>query len=205
MLRKALTLAFAGAVAFGVFSILVLLTSPAWSDRRYCPDGEVCWVKPALKSSCNFWDTCNNSWHYREFYRDRAEAYRWRAHKRRTVIVYRDRNGTNATGADRQIGPVCQPRRRVVGDEYPSRLRALKNAERAWTGAVRYDFGERYQNLDRAKDVRHNCDPSSTSSILKRVHFRCALTATPCRATEQDRSEHNNRRYDRDEVDTDEK
>ena len=49
-------------------------------------------------------------------------------------------------------------------------------------GSVRYDHGERYQDLNYAKDVRHNCGPSSTTTILKRVFFRCVVEATPCRA-----------------------
>ena len=68
-----------------------------------------------------------------------------------------------------------------VGEERPSRADAQRAAENAWMGSVRYDFGERYQDINQAKDVRHNCDPSSVSAILKTPHFRCAVEATPCR------------------------
>jgi hypothetical protein len=77
---------------------------------------------------------------------------------------------------------LCHGKRRVIGEERPSRDDAQRAAENAWMGAIRYDFGERYQNLNHAKDVRHSCNPSSVSSIVKTPHFRCAVEATPCRA-----------------------
>jgi hypothetical protein len=77
---------------------------------------------------------------------------------------------------------LCHPRRRVVGEERASREDALKAADGAWMGEVRYDFGERYQDLNRAKDVRYNCNPSTMPSALKTAQFRCSIEATPCRA-----------------------
>ncbi len=71
-------------------------------------------------------------------------------------------------------------------------------------GAVRYDHGERYQDLNNAKDVRHNCDPSSTTTILKRVFFRCVVEATPCRAATGASGERVERRYE-EETDDDDK
>lgn len=75
-------------------------------------------------------------------------------------------------------GAHCHTRRRVVGEERTSKGRALKNAERAWMGAVRYDHGERFQDLTNAKDIRRNCDPSS----VRDGSVRCVVEATPCRA-----------------------
>jgi hypothetical protein len=86
-----------------------------------------------------------------------------------------------ARGEDRDTGPVCHARRRVVGEERSSRADAQRAAENAWMGSVRYDHGERYQDINQAKDLRHNCDPSSVSAVLKTPHFRCAVEATPCR------------------------
>lgn len=77
---------------------------------------------------------------------------------------------------------LCHPRRRVVGEERGSREDAQQAADDAWMGEVRYDFGERYQDLNKAKDVRHNCNPSTISSALKSAQFRCVVEATPCRA-----------------------
>ncbi len=88
------------------------------------------------------------------------------------------------TVMSRDNTPVCHGRRRVVGDERPSQDDARRAAENGWMGAVRYDFGERYQDINRAKDVRLNCGPSSVSAALKTPHFRCAVEATPCRETQ---------------------
>jgi hypothetical protein len=93
--------------------------------------------------------------------------------------------GSSAGGGGRveQAGPpaVCHPKRRVVGEEQPTTEQAQLSAEQAWMGSVRYDFGERYQNLAMAKDVRYTCTPSSAKSGLKRAMFRCATEAIPCR------------------------
>jgi hypothetical protein len=91
---------------------------------------------------------------------------------------------------------VCHGRRRVVGDERPSQDDARRAAENGWMGAVRYDYGERYQDINRAKDVRLNCGPSSVSVVLKTPHFRCAVEATPCRETKGLKTDPDERRYD---------
>jgi hypothetical protein len=142
----------------------------------------------------DFWGNCDNG---------RA---RWRHHHRRTYN--RDDNGYRANNHHEKVGAIdrgvfCHPRRRVVGEERPSKRRARRAADDAWMGAVRYDHGERFQDLNHAKDVRHNCDPSSTSSILKRVHFRCVVEATPCRAPTGATEEKVERRYEEDEADDD--
>ena len=91
---------------------------------------------------------------------------------------------------------VCHGRRRVVGEERPSQDDARRAAENGWMGSVRYDFGERYQDINRAKDVRLNCGPSSVSVALKTPHYRCAVEATPCRDTQGYQMEPDERRYD---------
>jgi hypothetical protein len=91
---------------------------------------------------------------------------------------------------------VCHGRRRVVGEERPSQDDARRAAENGWMGSVRYDFGERYQDINRAKDVRLNCGPSSVSVALKTPHYRCAVEATPCRDTQGYQTEPDERRYD---------
>ena len=99
---------------------------------------------------------------------------------------------------------VCHARRRVIGEERPTRVKAQRAADNAWMGSVRYDHGERYQDINHAKDVRHNCDPSSTTTILKRVFFRCVLEATPCRGPSGSTGERVERRYE-EETDDDDK
>jgi hypothetical protein len=96
----------------------------------------------------------------------------------------------------RDSSTVCHARRRVVGDERPSRDDARRAAENGWMGAVRYDYGERYQDINRAKDVRHVCGPSSVSAVLKTPHYRCVVEATPCRETKGTPAEPDERRYD---------
>jgi hypothetical protein len=130
-------------------------------------------------------------------------AYRWRYYRARHHHYYRsyrrgyrddDRGYRRGYREDREDGYYgrsreridpglqCHARRRVVGEEKSSRAKAERAADNAWMGSVRFDHGERYQDLNHAKDVRHNCGPSSTTSILKRVFFRCVIEATPCRA-----------------------
>ena len=47
------------------------------------------------------------------------------------------RKGEKVDGIDR--GLFCHARRRVVGEERPSKSRARRAADDAWMGAVRYD------------------------------------------------------------------
>jgi hypothetical protein len=146
----------------------------------------------------DFWGNCDNGgsrWrhHHRRHYRNDDNGHRAHHHHHN----HHEKVG----GIDR--GVFCHPRRRVVGEERPSKSRARRAADDAWMGAVRYDHGERFQDLNHAKDVRHNCDPSSTSSVLKRVHFRCVVEATPCRAPTGATEEKVERRYEEDDNDDD--
>ena len=118
-----------------------------------------------------------------------APAVRERPPAREKIV--RD---TSVMSRDKTL--VCHGRRRVVGEERPSQDDARRAAENGWMGSVRYDFGERYQDINRAKDVRLNCGPSSVSVALKTPHFRCAVEATPCRDTQGYQTEPDERRYD---------
>jgi hypothetical protein len=180
-------------VAGVMLLLLFLIPGESFADQENC-------VR-------DFWGNCKVSsrrhgFHYRhctkDFWgrcKDGRPPWRYTRHPHQHHI-YR-----HHVGIDR--GAVCHPRRRVVGEERTSKAKALKAADDAWMGAVRYDFGERYQDLNHAKDVRHNCDPSSTSSILKRVHFRCVIEATPCRAPTGTVEERIERRYEEEEDDDD--
>jgi hypothetical protein len=98
-------------------------------------------------------------------------------------------------------GVFCHPRRRVVGTEQGSKEKARLAADDTWMGAVRYDYGERFQDLNHAKDVRHNCDPSSKTQFLKRARFRCVIEATPCRAPTGAAGERYETRYEEEDDD----
>jgi hypothetical protein len=119
---------------------------------------------------------------------------------------HHDNGGYVAGRGDVDRGAICQPRRRVVGIERTSMNKAKRAADDAWMGAVRYDHGERFQDLNNAKDVRHNCDPStpvSPATIIKKIYFRCVVEATPCRAPTGSASERYERRYEEDDSDDD--
>jgi hypothetical protein len=138
----------------------------------------------------DFWGNCkggHRSWRHSYQYRHCAKDFwgrcadgrpRWRRHHH---------HGGGWVGSREEInrGAVCQPRRRVVGIERTTYRNAKKEAEDAWMSAVRYDHGERFQNLENAKDVRYNCDPStpvSPAAFVKKTYVRCAVEGTPCRA-----------------------
>jgi hypothetical protein len=156
----------------------------------------------------DFWGRCMHVARHRH-------AYRWRYYRHRHYgrrhHHHHDGGGYHLggrwyPGSGERIdhGLICHARRRVVGEERPSRAKAQRAADNAWMGSVRYDHGERYQDLNHAKDVRHNCDPSSTTTILKRVYFRCVVEATPCRAPTGASGERVERRYE-EETDDDDK
>ena len=170
-------------VAISIAASLLFLaacqTAPEQAGSRALRDP----APPAPCENTDFWGNCM-----------RVMAYR---HDQRWRYV---RPGVRSEGRD--VSLTCHARRRVVGEERPSRADAQRAAENAWMGSVRYDHGERYQDLNHAKDVRHNCDPSSTTTILKRVYFRCVVEATPCRAPLGSTSERVERRYE-DETDDD--
>ena len=166
----------------------------------------------------DFWRSCGSvSSHHRHAYRWRYYRHghhRWNRHRRHDHghrhHDHGDRHRHHDHGGDRwsreriDQGLVCHARRRVIGEERPTRVKAQRAADNAWMGSVRYDHGERYQDINHAKDVRHNCDPSSTTTILKRVFFRCVLEATPCRGPSGSTGERVERRYE-EETDDDDK
>jgi len=177
-------------IAAGLTLLLVLLiTDGSFAHQEHC-------VK-------DFWGNCQESprrhgLHYRHCTKDfwglcKDGRPPWRSYSRRHYHHH--------VGIDR--GTFCHSRRRVVGEERTSKAKALRAADDAWMGAVRYDHGERFQDINHARDVRHNCDPSSTSSILKRVHFRCVIEATPCRAPTGNVEARVERRYEEEDDDDD--
>ena len=98
-------------------------------------------------------------------------------HAREKASASRD-NTTTADKHHHLSRPTARRRRRASSQDD-----ARRAAENGWIGAVRYDYGERYQDINRAKDVRLSCGPSSVSAALKTPHYRCAVEATPCRGT----------------------
>jgi hypothetical protein len=130
------------------------------------------------KATCvrDFWGNCTPV-------ASNRHAYRWRYVRPGRRRPEASGGGGGGGGRVEHAGPsvVCHPRRRVIGEEQPSTEQAQQAAEQAWMGSVRYDYGERYQNLSMAREVRYTCAPSSPSGTLKRGMFRCAAEAIPCR------------------------
>lgn len=168
------------------------------------------------------WDNGNGHHHHGNGYHHASYSYRhcakdfwgrcadgrprWRRHNH-DDNGYQHQHGHHHAGrGDVDRGAVCQLRRRVVGVEKTSRAQARRAADDAWMGAVRYDHGERFQDLNHAKDVRHNCDPSTPVSpavLIKKTYFRCVVEATPCRGPTGTSEERYERRYEEDEGDDD--
>ena len=90
------------------------------------------------------------------------------------------------------------PRQAARGRRRASLAATTHDARPRTAGWARFatTHGERYQDINRAKDVRHVCGPSSISIVLKTPHFRCVVEATPCRATQGTPTEPDERRYD---------
>jgi hypothetical protein len=79
--------------------------------------------------------------------------------------------------------PRCYDVVSATGTEQPSKARARKAAYDAWMGRVRNDYGERYQDLTFAEDPRQVCGvstPVSPALIIKKLYFRCTVSAKPC-------------------------
>lgn len=104
---------------------------------------------------------------------------RWRRHHRPTVYS----NGASDTYCHRLI--------EATGDQAQSKDSAENLALRTWQGRVRFHFGEKYLSFENARDKKITCSPSSVADtvggkiqdkLLGISHFRCELSARPCRA-----------------------
>jgi hypothetical protein len=81
--------------------------------------------------------------------------------------------------------PACLDAVVAAGPERRSLARARYSADDMWMGRVRFDYGERYVDINNAKDKSYLCvasTPVSPAVIIKRVYFRCMTTARPCQA-----------------------
>jgi len=80
------------------------------------------------------------------------------------------------------ILPKCRATVRVVGPEANTETGAQTLAERAWFNAVRHDLGVKFSNLDRSKNYKRNCNPSTVTQLVKRLLWICVIEAIPCEA-----------------------
>src|SRR5262245_5322677 len=134
-----------------------------------------------------------HTWRERDYDRDRD----WRDRR-----DYRDRDYRDRDYRDRDYRDYSERRDRfgryerqclymvtAKGTEAQTENGALISAKRAWRAWVRSDHGERYQDLDEAKNGEYRCWRSSTneSTIGKVGEFltgqyrkRCQVWAVPC-------------------------
>ena len=127
----------------------------------------------------------DHSWRDRRDRDYRDGDYRDRDYRERDYYDRRDRYGRYDHRFERQ----CLHLVTAKGTEAQTENGALVSAKRAWRAWVRSDYGERYQDLDAAKNGEYRCWRSSTneSTIGKVGEFltgqyrkRCQVWAVPC-------------------------
>lgn len=128
------------------------------------------------------------NWRDRDYdrdYRDRGD-YRDRDYRERD---YYDRRDRDRYGRYDRFERQCLHLVTAKGTEAQTENGALVSAKRAWRAWVRSDYGERYQDLDSAKNGEYRCWRSSTNeSTLGKVgefltgqyRKRCQVWAIPC-------------------------
>jgi len=157
-----------------LLAVLVIHLLPAYAQDRYRGDyidEERRLNRKALRQNNCFW-----------FGEDCPGTRRWRhRHYRAPVKVYS--NGETDAFCHRLI--------ETTGEQAQSKDNAEAFALRSWQGRVRFHFGEKYLNFENARDKRLTCSPSSVADtvggkigekLLGISHFRCELSARPCRA-----------------------
>src|SRR5262245_44511929 len=159
--------------------------NPEGNDTRYALER-----RPSYAQEHSWRD---RSWREREDYRDRDWRDRRDYRDRDRDRDYRDR-GDYRDYTDRRdrfgrYERQCLFMVTAKGTEAQTENGALISAKRAWRAWVRSDHGERYQDLDEAKNGEYRCWRSSTneSTIGKVGEFltgqyrkRCQVWAVPC-------------------------
>ena len=94
----------------------------------------------------------------------------------------------------------CRPEVDVVSTEHTQADHARDAARKAWMAKTQWRWGGRFMDLDQARAVQWNCGPSNahdtfSSKLVEGAtklvggdgqNVRCALTARPCLAREDD-------------------
>ena len=129
------------------------------------------------------------TWRERERWRERdRDRGDWRDRDR----DYRDRGERDYSERGDRYGRYerqCLYMVTAKGSESQTENGALVSAKRAWRAWVRSDHGERYQELDSAKNGEYRCWRSSTNEsivgkatelVLGQYRKRCQIWAVPC-------------------------
>jgi hypothetical protein len=136
-----------------------------------------------FRSSCEFWGNCYPRLRdYRQRQRDYRRADRDRAHERWATVreweECRDRRGAHRCGrrpyavvSETQSENSARPRclnvtLEVVGGAAQTETGALNQAKRQMRAAIRAKYGETYQSLDLAQEIKYKCPRVSTNESV---------------------------------------
>lgn len=138
-----------------------------WDDRY--------WIKQAVRSQCEWWESCEGRYRY---------VYKW-VRRRPESDAYRRRDGIKGTP-----GPHCWSALSVVGDASLTSDGARGQAEQSWIREVRWRYGASYSDMTHANNIKWRCGRSSVRSIAGvPLQQTCEVVATPCRAKLQEDDE----------------
>jgi len=76
---------------------------------------------------------------------------------------------------------LCKAPIRGLGTQFIGEQGALDAARKDWMEHTRYDLGEKYIDLSRARDFKKRCGRTSIGETLGQVLYRCEIFARPCR------------------------
>ena len=139
---------------------------------------------------------CRGFDRHRKYYsRAMYRPYREYEHRRRPEYEYsrRDDDDRRHDYSRRDGGHRCKSKIiEAVGFEYANVDRALKSTQLIYAATVRMEFGELYQQIENARDVRQVCTDASVNDTaigkLGETMFgdaavlkRCKIWARPCR------------------------
>ena len=100
-------------------------------------------------------------------------------HDATRVYSYERREIIEETG-----GHSCRDMRRAVGDQHLTVEGAKKAANDAWAGTVRFHLGEKFMDLNNARNIVYTCSRSSIKeggvTTLGQSLTRCEIEAQPC-------------------------
>ena len=120
-------------------------------------------------------------WVHRD-YEPRVYAYERR---------YDEDDGWLRRDPELETGINCKEPVRVVGEAHLTEKGAIESAIRQWSATVRYDWGEKWMEIETARNYRWRCDRAGTNeSTLGKIgeaitsgqgyQRRCMVIARPC-------------------------
>lgn len=131
-----------------------------------------------------------HQYEHREERREERREVEYRDDRRdhHQIVRYVERGG-RTTDIRPERKHECLPYKvRRVGTEHMIEANSRTAAENAWSEEVRYTSGERFMDVQHARDVRLTCSRSSTpEGVINRIEaavgahkVRCEIEARPC-------------------------